>query len=162
MTLTFQSDICQDLSWCQTITLLLQKKRLKQLRLTPLATTVYLSHLCDLTPNYYVSFICLPKRIRNEGCFIFLLEFGGRMTKSISEVLKYEMIFLFISIKNDSVIKAFFLLCLSIRPFYCGWYSAIMHCYRPVRSSKQVHTPWNSLPWSFIWNSKQPWRYISS
>ena len=35
---------CEDLSSHRTITLLLQSRRLKKLRFTPLAITVYLSH----------------------------------------------------------------------------------------------------------------------
>ena len=62
---------CEDLSSYQTTTLLLTSKCLIQLRLTPLATTVYLSHLPNPSPSHHLSSIRLPKCIRNEGCFIF-------------------------------------------------------------------------------------------
>ena len=62
---------CEDLSSYQTIILLLQSKRLNKLRLTPLATTVFLSHLPDPTPTHHLSSIRLPKCIRNERRFFF-------------------------------------------------------------------------------------------
>ena len=50
----------------------LQNERLNELRFTPLATTVYLSHLPNPTPGgYHLSCMRLPKCARNEGCFIF-------------------------------------------------------------------------------------------
>ena len=69
LTLTFQSDIV--FTSYQIITLLLQSERLNQLRVTPLNTTVYLSHLPNLTPSHCLSSIRLSKCIRNEGCFIY-------------------------------------------------------------------------------------------
>ena len=72
----------------QTITLLSQIERLDQLTLTPLVTTVYLSHLLNPTLSQPLSSICLPKSIRNEGCFIFSQEVVKRITKSIFTVLK--------------------------------------------------------------------------
>ena len=50
----------------------LQNERLNELRFTPLATTVYLSHLPNPTPSHHLSCMRLPKCVRNEGCFIFL------------------------------------------------------------------------------------------
>ena len=55
LTLTFQSAICEDLNSHQTITLLLQSKRLNQLK--PLATIVYKSHLPNPTPRHHLSVI---------------------------------------------------------------------------------------------------------
>ena len=54
LTLTFQSD-CEDVSSYQTITLLSQRERLSKLRFTPLATTVYLSHLPIPNPSSNLS-----------------------------------------------------------------------------------------------------------
>ena len=59
-----------------------------QLKLAPLAVTVYLSHLPNPSRSHHLSSIHFPKCIRNEGCFIFLQEIGRRITKSISTVLK--------------------------------------------------------------------------
>ena len=84
---------CEDLSSYKTITLLLQN----QLTWTHLVTTAYISHLPNPTPSHCLSSIRLPKCLRNEKCFIFLQEIGRKITKSIFTVLKYEMIFLFIS-----------------------------------------------------------------
>ena len=53
----------EDLGSYQTITLLLQNKRLKQLKFTPLATNIYLSRLPNRTPMD-VSF--LKKRLGEE------------------------------------------------------------------------------------------------
>ena len=89
---------CEDLSSHQTITLLLQGKRLNELRLTSLTTIVYLSHLRNPTPSHHLSSVSLPKCIRNERCFNFLLEIKRRITKSIFTVLRQEIIFLFASI----------------------------------------------------------------
>ena len=96
LTLTFQSDIWRIWAHTKLSTLLFQSEELNRLRLAPLATTVYLSHLPNPTPSHQVSSIRLPKCIRNEGCFIFQ-ETGTRITKLFS-VLKQEMVFLFISI----------------------------------------------------------------
>ena len=89
LTLTFQSD-CEDWSSYQTTTLLLQSERLNKLRFTLLATTVYLSHPPSLTPSCNFSSNRFPECIRNKGCFIFFYK-----------RLKQEIIFLFISIKNE-------------------------------------------------------------
>ena len=56
---------CEDLSSYQTITLLLQSEWLNQLTLALLVTTVYLSHLTNLTPSHCWSSNRLPKCIRN-------------------------------------------------------------------------------------------------
>ena len=88
---------CEDLNSYQTITFLLQTKRLNQLTLTPLTTTVYLSHLSNPTPSHHLSSIHLPKCMKNDGCFMFLQEIGKRITKSTFTVLKQETIFLIIS-----------------------------------------------------------------
>ena len=69
-TLAFQSD-CENFSSCQTITLLLQSKRLGKLRFTPLATAVYLSHPPSPTLSRNLSSNRFPKCIRNEGYLIF-------------------------------------------------------------------------------------------
>ena len=98
LTLTFQSDIMKFLSSYQSITLLLQSKRLAKLRYTPLPTTVYLSDLPCPTPNQNLPFNRFPKCIRKKGCFISLQEIGRRITKSNFGMLKYKIIFLFISI----------------------------------------------------------------
>ena len=61
--------------------------------------------------------------------------------------------------------EAFFIVLFyfSIRQFDCRWYAEVICCSIPVRSCRQGHTPLtNSLPWSFIWTSKQPWQHISS
>ena len=79
---------CEDLSSYQTITLLLQRERLKKLRFTPLSTTVYLSHLTSSTPTHNLSSNRFQKRFRNKGCFIFLQEIGRRITKSNLRFLK--------------------------------------------------------------------------
>ena len=82
LTYTFQSDIhCENLNSYQTITLLFQSERLNQLKLTPLATTVYPSHLPNPIHRHHLSSIRLLNCIRNEGCFIFLQEIGRRITK---------------------------------------------------------------------------------
>ena len=39
------------------------------MRFTPLATTVYLSHLTNLTLSHHLSSIRLPECVRNERCF---------------------------------------------------------------------------------------------
>ena len=49
------------------MTLLLQSQRPNQLRVTTLATAVYLSHL--RSPTLLILYR-LPKCLRNEGCFI--------------------------------------------------------------------------------------------
>ena len=54
-----------------TITLLLQRERLNQLKLTPVATTVYLLHPPKPSPSHHISSIRLPNCIRSEGSFIF-------------------------------------------------------------------------------------------
>ena len=59
----------------------LQNERLNELRFTPLATTVYLSHLPNPTPSHHLSCMRLAKCVRNEGCFIFLQEIGRRNNK---------------------------------------------------------------------------------
>ena len=76
---------CEDLSSHQTITLLLQCKRLNELTLTSLTTIVYLSHLRNPTPSHHLSSVSLPKCIRNERCFNFLLEIERRITKAFSQ-----------------------------------------------------------------------------
>ena len=48
---------CEDLSSYQTTTFLLHSERLNQLRLIPLATTVYLSHLPNLFSSHHLSSI---------------------------------------------------------------------------------------------------------
>ena len=53
------------------IDLLLQRKCLNQLRFTPVATTVYLSHLPNPTPSHHSTSVRLPKCTRNEWYFIF-------------------------------------------------------------------------------------------
>ena len=70
------------------IILLLHSERLNQMRLTLLATIVYLSHLPNPSPSHHLSFICLPKCVRNEGCFTFLQEIGRGIKKSIFTLLK--------------------------------------------------------------------------
>ena len=56
LTLTFKSDIVR--IWAH-IKLQLQSERLNQLKLTPIATTVYLSHLPNPTHNHdYPLFVC--------------------------------------------------------------------------------------------------------
>ena len=66
----------EDLSSYQTTTFLLHTERLNQLRLIPLATTVYLSHLPNLSTTYPLS------------VSIFLQEIWRRIAKSIFTVLK--------------------------------------------------------------------------
>ena len=56
----------EDLNSYQTNTLLLQRGRLSQLRLTALATTVCLSHLPNPTPSHHLSSIRLPKCIMRD------------------------------------------------------------------------------------------------
>ena len=70
LTFIFQSDI-ENLNPYQTVTLLSQTKRLNQLTLTLLATTVYLSYLSNPTLSHHLSSISLPKCMKSEGCFIF-------------------------------------------------------------------------------------------
>ena len=48
---------CEDLSSYQTITLLLQSERLNKVRLAPVFTTIYLSHLPNPTPTTYHLFV---------------------------------------------------------------------------------------------------------
>ena len=82
LTFIFQSDFLR--IWTQAITLILQSKRLNQVRLTPLATTVYLSPLSNPISSHQLFSIRLPKYMKNEGFFmIFLQEIGRRITKSI-------------------------------------------------------------------------------
>ena len=50
-----------------TINFLLQNQGLNKLRFTPLATTVYLSHLPNPTPSHNLSSNCFPKCTRNKG-----------------------------------------------------------------------------------------------
>ena len=79
----FQSDwLCGDLSTYQDIILLLQSEQLNPLRVTPLATTAYLSHLFNPTPIKHLSSIRLPKCKRNERCFLFLQGIEKRITKA--------------------------------------------------------------------------------
>ena len=61
----------EPLSSNQTITFLLQSKRLNHMRLTALATTVYLSHLPNPSPSNNLSCVRWSKSIRNERWFIF-------------------------------------------------------------------------------------------
>ena len=56
---------CEDLNSYETNTLLLQRERLNQLRLTPLATTFYISHLPNPTPSHHLSSIRLPNCMRD-------------------------------------------------------------------------------------------------
>ena len=65
----------EDSSSYQTIILLLQSEHFNQLKLTPITTTIYLSHLPYPTHSHHLSSIRLPKCIRNEGCFIFFFFF---------------------------------------------------------------------------------------
>ena len=58
---TFQSDIVRIWAQYHTITLILQSERLKQLTLILLITTVYLSHLPNPTPGYYLFCVHSPK-----------------------------------------------------------------------------------------------------
>ena len=58
-----------DLSSYETITILLQNERHNQLRLKLLSTTVY--HTYTTLPLATIFSMCLPKCIRNKGCFIF-------------------------------------------------------------------------------------------
>ena len=73
LTLTFQSDH-EDLSSYQTINLLLQSERPKKMRLTPLATTVSLSHSPSPILSRNLSSNRFPECMRNKRCFIFLHE----------------------------------------------------------------------------------------
>ena len=60
----------------------LQNERLNELRFTPLATTVYLSHLPNPTPSHHLSCMRLPT------CHFFYKRLGEEITKSILRVLK--------------------------------------------------------------------------
>ena len=83
LTLTFQID-CKNVRSYQTISLLLQRERLNKLRFTPLATTVYLSHLPTPTNIRNLSSNLFPECIRNKGCFIYII----LITHAASETLK--------------------------------------------------------------------------
>ena len=75
-----------DLSSYQTITLLLQSKRLNKLRFTPLPTTAYLSHLPSPTSSHNLSSNRFPKKYKEiRDASFFLQEIGRRITKAISE-----------------------------------------------------------------------------
>ena len=78
---------CQNLSSDQTIALLLQIEPCDLLILTPLTTTVYLSHLPNPNLSHQLPSIRLPKFVRNGGCFInkfshliIYLDFEASMT----------------------------------------------------------------------------------
>ena len=86
---TFQSDIVRIWAHIKLSPFYYKTNALTNwLRFTPLATTVYISHVLNRTTSHHLSSIRLPKCIRNEGCFIFLQEFGRRISKSIFRVLK--------------------------------------------------------------------------
>ena len=69
LTLIFQSDIVRIWTYIK-LPLLLQSDRLNQLRVTPLAITVYLSHQTNPISSHHLFSIRLPKCKRNEACFI--------------------------------------------------------------------------------------------
>ena len=102
LTLTFQSDIVK--IWAHIkLPLLLQSDRLNRLRVTPLATTVYLSHQPNSISSHHLSSIRLPKCKRNEGCFInkisplnIYLDFEATMaTHKLIKKRSYSQSFLF-------------------------------------------------------------------
>ena len=101
LTLTFQSDIVRIWAHTKLSTLLFQSKGLNRLRLAPLATTVYLSHLPSPTPIHQLSSIHLPKCIRNKECFIFS-EIGTKITKIIFSVEIENGNLIYINIKRVS------------------------------------------------------------
>ena len=71
LALIFQSDVVRIWAHIKLASLLFQSERLKWTKVTPIATTVYLSHLPNPTPSHHLSSIRLPKCIRNEGCFFY-------------------------------------------------------------------------------------------
>ena len=81
LSVTIHKRASKYLSSYQTITLLLQSERLYQLRLKLLATIVYLPHLPNTTTSDHLSFVRLPKCIRNEGCFIYFTRDWGKNNK---------------------------------------------------------------------------------
>ena len=71
LTLTFQSDIARIWAHTKRSTLLFQSKWPNRLRLTPLAITVYVSHLLNPTPSHQLSSTRLPKCIKKWGMLHF-------------------------------------------------------------------------------------------
>ena len=69
LALIFQSDIVRIWAHIKLASLLFQSERLKLPKVTPIATTVYLSHLPNPTSSHHLCSLRLPKCIRNEGCF---------------------------------------------------------------------------------------------
>ena len=92
---------CEDLSSYQTITFLLQSECLNHLRLTALASTVYLSYLPNPTLSHRLSCVRWSKCIRNERCFIFSTRDLEKNNKKHFHSIEIENdILLYISIKQ--------------------------------------------------------------
>ena len=81
------------LSSYQSITILLQSKRLNQLTLTQPVATVYLSHLLNPTPSHGLFSIRLPKCIKNEWCFIIFTRYLEKNNEAFSQSWNWKFFF---------------------------------------------------------------------
>ena len=98
LTYTFQSDIVRIWAHIKLSAFLLQSERVNQLKLTPLATTVYLSHLPNPTHRYQLS--SMYKCKRNERRFLFFKQDWEKNNKKHFHVVEIgNYILIYINIK---------------------------------------------------------------